>query len=168
MWGGADYGGGGCLPWKNLRRGLMRKRGSLVKVRGWLQQPGCQDSISSSAASDLSSQCLGFLIHTRWRDAKKVPFLSTKPKARNLCCSSVFLQKPHFFFRVTPTAYGNSQATGQIKAVATSLYHSHSNARPTYVFDLHHSSKQCRILDPLSKARDRTCVLMDTSQIHFC
>ena len=36
------------------------------------------------------------------------------------------------------------------------------------VFNLHHSSQQCRILYPLSNIRDRTCVLMDTSQIHFC
>ena len=36
-----------------------------------------------------------------------------------------------------------------------------------HVCDLHHSSQQCCILNPLSKARDQTCVLMDTSQIHF-
>ena len=30
-----------------------------------------------------------------------------------------------------------------------------------------HSSQQCWILNPLSEARDRTCVLMDTSRIHF-
>ena len=30
------------------------------------------------------------------------------------------------------------------------------------VWDLHHSSRQCRILNPLSKARDRTCILMGT------
>ena len=34
------------------------------------------------------------------------------------------------------------------------------------IFDLHHKSWQCRILNPLSKARDQTCVLMDASQIH--
>ena len=33
--------------------------------------------------------------------------------------------------------------------------------------DLHHSSWQCGILNPLSEARDRTCVLMYTSQISF-
>ena len=32
----------------------------------------------------------------------------------------------------------------------------------------HHSSRQCRILNPRSEARDWTCVLMDTSQISFC
>ena len=30
-------------------------------------------------------------------------------------------------FRVTPAAYGGSQARGQIRAAAASLYHSHSN-----------------------------------------
>ena len=34
------------------------------------------------------------------------------------------------------------------------------------VCDLHHSSRQCWILKPLSKARDQTCILMDASQVH--
>ena len=33
---------------------------------------------------------------------------------------------------------------------------------------LYHSSQQHWILNPLSKARDQTCILMDTSQIRFC
>ena len=33
------------------------------------------------------------------------------------------------------------------------------------VCDLHHSSWQCQILNPLSKARDRTCIPMDTSWV---
>ena len=36
---------------------------------------------------------------------------------------------------------------------------------PSRVCDLHHSSQQCPILNPLSKARDQS-VLMDASQIH--
>ena len=35
---------------------------------------------------------------------------------------------------------------------------------PNLVFNLHHSSWQCWILNPRGKARDRTCVLMDASQ----
>ena len=35
------------------------------------------------------------------------------------------------------------------------------------VYNLHHSSQQCWMLNPLSEARDRTCVLMGASQIHF-
>ena len=33
--------------------------------------------------------------------------------------------------------------------------------------DLHHSSRQCPILNPLSEARDRTCVLTDASRAHY-
>ena len=35
---------------------------------------------------------------------------------------------------------------------------------PSRVCDLHHSSQQYWILNPLSKARDQTCVLMDASR----
>jgi len=38
---------------------------------------------------------------------------------------------------------------------------------PSWVCDLHHSSQQHRILNPLSEARDRTCILMGASQIPF-
>ena len=39
---------------------------------------------------------------------------------------------------------------------------------PSHVCDLCHSSRQCWILNPLSKARDPTCNLMIPSQIDFC
>ena len=35
------------------------------------------------------------------------------------------------------------------------------------IFDLHQSSRQCKICNPLSKARDQTCILMDAIQICF-
>ena len=35
---------------------------------------------------------------------------------------------------------------------------------PSHICDLHHSSRQCRIVNPLSKAREQTCVLMDPSR----
>jgi len=38
---------------------------------------------------------------------------------------------------------------------------------PSCVWDLHHHSWQCQILDPLSKARVQTHILMDPSQIYF-
>ena len=38
---------------------------------------------------------------------------------------------------------------------------------PSFVCKLHHSSRQCRILNPLSEARDRTGNLMVPSRIHF-
>uniref|UniRef100_A0A8D1NUV1 Transcription initiation factor IIA gamma chain n=1 Tax=Sus scrofa TaxID=9823 RepID=A0A8D1NUV1_PIG len=37
---------------------------------------------------------------------------------------------------------------------------------PSHVCDLQHSSRQRQILNPLSEARDRTCILMDPSRVH--
>ena len=38
---------------------------------------------------------------------------------------------------------------------------------PGCVCSLCHSSRQCQILNPLSGARDQTCILMDTSWVHY-
>ena len=38
---------------------------------------------------------------------------------------------------------------------------------PSHVCDLHPNSQQCRILNPLSKARNRTHNLMVSSWVHF-
>ena len=63
---------------------------------------------------------------------------------------------------VTPAAYGSSHDRDRMGAAAASLYHSLSNAGPgdpSHACDLHHSSWQRRILNPLNEARDRTHVL---------
>ena len=39
---------------------------------------------------------------------------------------------------------------------------------PSLVCDLHQSSQQCQIPNPLSRARDRTHVLLDTSWVCYC
>ena len=39
---------------------------------------------------------------------------------------------------------------------------------PSHICNLHHSSRQHWILNPLIEARDQTCVLMDAGQIHVC
>ena len=49
----------------------------------------------------------------------------------------------------------------QLQAYATAT----AAQDPSHVSDLHHSSQQHQILDPLSQARDRTYILMDTSRI---
>ena len=46
-------------------------------------------------------------------------------------------------------------------ATVAGLRHSQSNR------DVSHSSHQRGILNPLSKARDRTCILTDTSQVCY-
>ena len=38
-------------------------------------------------------------------------------------------------FRAKPTAYGSSQARGQIEAIAVSLPHSHSSVDPSHICD---------------------------------
>ena len=38
----------------------------------------------------------------------------------------------------------------------------------SHICDLYDRSRQCRIFNPLSKARHHTCVLMDTSWVHYC
>ena len=68
-------------------------------------------------------------------------------------------------FRAVPMAYGGSQTSGPIGAVAAGLHHSHNNVRsePRLQLDLHHSSRQHQILNPLSEAWDQTWILLDTS-----
>ena len=91
----------------------------------------------------------------------------------------IYLFHPFFFLfcfcfcfvfpcKAIPAAYGSSQARGQIGAAATCLRYSHSNVgskpclQPT---PQHHSSQQHWILNPLSRARDQTCILMDTTWV---
>ena len=57
------------------------------------------------------------------------------------------------FFKATSRAYGSSQTRDRIGATAAGLYH---------------SSQQHWIPDTMSEARERTCIFMDISQIHFC
>ena len=56
-----------------------------------------------------------------------------------------------FLFQAAPMAYGSFQATAMWD--------------PSHIRNLHHSSQQHLIPNPLSRARDRTHVLMDTSGI---
>ena len=60
----------------------------------------------------------------------------------------IFFLSSFGLFRVTPTAYGSSQAGGPIRAAAAGLRHSHSNVG-SCVCDLHYSSFQHQILNPL-------------------
>ena len=60
-------------------------------------------------------------------------------------------------FGTEPAAYGSSQAKGLIRATAMQ--------DPSRVCNLHHSSRQRRIPNPLSKARDQTRNLMVPSRI---
>ena len=77
----------------------------------------------------------------------------------NIILSSNLFILFFFLFRATPVAYGGSQPRGLIGAMAMQ--------DPSHICKLHHSSEQHWILNPLRQARDQTCCLMVTSQIHF-
>ena len=57
-----------------------------------------------------------------------------------------------------------------VKSEPELLSYTTATAMPdsSHICDLRHSSQQQQILNTLSKASDRTCVLMDASQISFC
>ena len=82
--------------------------------------------------------------------------------------TSTFFVFLFLLLRATPLTYGGSQTRGLIGAAAAGLHHNHSHTRseprlwPT---------PQLRTMldpEPLSKARDQTCVLMDAGQMGFC
>ena len=68
-------------------------------------------------------------------------------------------------FRATPVAYGGSQARDQIRAIATSLHHSHSNPGSEPLLRPLPQLMTVRIINPLSGARDQTYILMDPSRV---
>ena len=79
------------------------------------------------------------------------------------------LPLPYFFgcccclFRAAPAAHGGVQSELQPQAYARAT----ATWDPGCICDLHHSSWQLRILNPLSKARDQTRVLLDASRVRY-
>ena len=65
------------------------------------------------------------------------------------------------------TARGSSWASGHIGAAAEAYATAIVTPDPSHICNLHHSLPQHWILNQLSEARDRTHILMDTSQIRF-
>ena len=72
----------------------------------------------------------------------------------------------YFYFcllRAAPRAYGGSQARG-----SNQICCHQPMPDPSHICDLHHSSRQRLILNPLSEARDQTHNLIVPSRIRFC
>ena len=95
------------------------------------------------------------------------------PKGKNKQTNfSVLIQKStassaisfvFLFFRATPMAYG-SQARGESELQLLAYTTATATPDVSRICNIQHSSQQCRILNILSKARDQTCVFMDTTQ----
>ena len=70
-----------------------------------------------------------------------------------------FLYSFHLTFTEIIFSFPKLELQLPVYATATAMWD------PSRICDLHHSSEQCQVLNPLSEARDRTHILMDTSQV---
>ena len=73
-----------------------------------------------------------------------------------------FFLGPHTWHMEVPRLGVESELQLSAYAIAT------ATPDPSCIRYLHHSSWHPQILDPLSKSRNGTCILMDTRQIRFC
>ena len=71
-------------------------------------------------------------------------------------------------FRATPVAYGSSRLGVKLELQLPAYATTTATPDPSHICNLHHSPGQCQILNPLSKARDQTHVLMDISRVCYC
>ena len=72
------------------------------------------------------------------------------------------------FFRAKPAAYGGYQARVQSELQLPAYTTATATWYPSLICNLHHSSQQCGILNPLSEARNQTHNFMVPSWIRFC
>ena len=77
--------------------------------------------------------------------------------------SMLFMLFFFFLFRASSLAYGSSQSRGWTGATAASLHHSHSNGRSEPHLQLMPQLMATQVLNPLSKVRGRSHILMDTN-----
>ena len=67
-----------------------------------------------------------------------------------------------FLVRAALVACGGPQVKSELQLPAYTTVP--ATPDPSYICDLHHSSRQCWILNVLNEARDPTRILMDPSQ----
>ena len=81
-------------------------------------------------------------------------------------CLSFFLSFFFFFFFLV-FLEPHLWLRGQIGAMVAGYTIATAMWDPSGVCDLHHSSQQHQILNPLIEAKDQTCSLMDTSWVFY-
>ena len=88
------------------------------------------------------------------------------------CTSQMYGWIPFFFFflklfRAASVVYGSSQAGVKSELQLLAYITATATWDRSCLWDIYHSSQQRQILNPLSEARDRTCIPMDTSWICY-
>ena len=83
-----------------------------------------------------------------------------KEKGKNFFFFPRFLW-PHLWHMEVPRL--GVQLELQLQACTTAA----AMRDPSHVCDLHHRSQQCWILNPLSKTKDQTHILLDTSLVRY-
>ena len=71
----------------------------------------------------------------------------------------VFILGPHLWHMEVPRLGVESELQLPTYTMTTAMWD------PSHVHDLHHSSQQHQISNPLREARDGTCILVGTSQV---
>ena len=101
-----------------------------------------------------------------WLNLEHYFFMGSSGQQRFVCLFVFVFFSFFFFFRAIPAVYGSSWAKGRIRAAAAGLARAIATRDPSLTYDLHYSLQQWQLLNPLSEARDQTCILMNTSR--FC
>ena len=70
-------------------------------------------------------------------------------------------------FRATHAAYEVPRLGVELRLQLPAYATATATQDPRSVCNLHHSSRQYQILNPLGKAKDRTCIRIDTSWVHY-
>ena len=81
----------------------------------------------------------------------------------------VLPESPHFFFLFAALQLLHRMEDPRlgVRDAAPGLRTATAMPDLSLVSDLQHSLRQCQILNPLSEARDRTRILMDTSRVCY-
>ena len=86
------------------------------------------------------------------------------------CFCKIFIYLFSFFVFLEPRPWLMEVSRLGVKLKLQLLAYTTATATQdlSHTCDWHHSSWQHQILNPLSEARNWTCILIDTSEVHYC